>query len=137
MKKKVAKHLSLIDFLEEALNHLRIKWLDWNEFGEKRREFEWTGNEKTDKTQYRYQDKTTSAVYDGNFKNIHRSLVNYARIGYDNENYSRFNTRGLINCIETGIFDFSFKESKPQWQMELPDSLSSQVQVFNFLQKEN
>jgi hypothetical protein len=51
-------------------------------------------------------------VYDDNLKNIHRSLVNHARIGYDHENYSRFNTRGLINCMETGISDFYFKECK-------------------------
>jgi hypothetical protein len=50
MKKKVAKHLRLIDSLEEALNHLGIKWLDWDEFVEKRRKFEWTRNEKTNKT---------------------------------------------------------------------------------------
>jgi hypothetical protein len=81
IKKKVAKYLSLIDSLEEALNHLGIKWLDWGEFIEKRRKFEWTRNEKTNKIQFRFQDKTTGAVYDGNLKNIHRSLVNHARIG--------------------------------------------------------
>jgi hypothetical protein len=48
-------------------------------------------------------------MYDGNLKNIHRSLVNHARIGYDYENYSRFNTRGLINCMKTGISNFYFK----------------------------
>jgi hypothetical protein len=40
MKKKVAKHLNVIDSLEEALNHLKIKWLDWDEFVEKRRMFD-------------------------------------------------------------------------------------------------
>jgi hypothetical protein len=53
--------------------------------------------------QFRFEDLSTKTVYDGNLKNIHRSLVNHARIGYDHENYSRFNTRGLINCMETGI----------------------------------
>jgi hypothetical protein len=51
-------------------------------------------------------------VYDGTLKNIHRSLVNHARIDYDYENYCRFNTRGLINCMETGISNFYFKEYK-------------------------
>jgi hypothetical protein len=46
LKREVAKHLSLIDSLEEALNHLRIKWLNWDEFVEKRRKFEWTRNDK-------------------------------------------------------------------------------------------
>jgi hypothetical protein len=40
MKKKMVKYLSLIDSLEEALNHLGIKWLDLGEFIEKRRKFE-------------------------------------------------------------------------------------------------
>jgi hypothetical protein len=51
-------------------------------------------------------------VYDGNLKNIHRSFVNHTRIGDDYENYNRFNTIGLINCMESGIFNFSFKECK-------------------------
>jgi hypothetical protein len=45
-------------------------------------------------------------------KNINISLVNHARIVYDYEMYDRFNTRGLINCMETGISNFYFKEYK-------------------------
>jgi hypothetical protein len=40
------------------------------------------------------------------------SLVNHARIGYDYENHSRSNTRGLIKCIETDISNNYFKECK-------------------------
>jgi hypothetical protein len=97
MKRKVAQHLSIIDSLGKALNYLRIKWLDWVEFVEKRRKFEWTHNEKNNKARFRFRETTTGPIYDSNLKNIHRSLVNHARIGYDYENYSRFNTRGLIN----------------------------------------
>jgi hypothetical protein len=97
IRKKAAKHLSIIDSLEQALKHLGIKWLDRDEFFEKRRRFEWTLNEKTSKTQFRFQDETTGSIYDGNLKNIHRSLVNHARIVYDYEMYGRFNARGLIN----------------------------------------
>jgi hypothetical protein len=59
MKRKVAKHLSLIDSLEEALNHLGTKWLDWEDFVKERRKFEWTANEKTNKKQFKFEDKTT------------------------------------------------------------------------------
>jgi hypothetical protein len=33
-------------------------------------------------------------------------------LDYNYENYSRFNTRGLINYMETGISNFYFKECK-------------------------
>jgi hypothetical protein len=39
-------------------------------------------------------------------------LINQAWIGYNYENYSRFNTRDLINCLETGISNYYFKECK-------------------------
>jgi hypothetical protein len=112
MKRKVAKHQSLIDSLEEVLNHLGTKWLDWKDFVKERRKFEWTANEKTNKKQFKFEDKTTGILVKDNLKNIHRSLVNQARIGYDYENYSRFNTRGLINCMETGISNYYLKECK-------------------------
>jgi hypothetical protein len=37
LKRKVAIHLSLVGSLGKALNHLHIKWLDWDEFVQKRR----------------------------------------------------------------------------------------------------
>jgi hypothetical protein len=118
MKKKVAKYLSLIDSLEEALNHLRIKWLDWNEFVEKRRKFEWTRNEKTNKTQFRFKDKTTGAVYDGNLKNIHRNLVNHARIVYDYENIVDL-TQEVLLIVWRQIYPTStLRSAKLQWRME-------------------
>jgi hypothetical protein len=113
MKRKVTQHLSAIDSLRNALNQLEIKWLDLDEFVEKRRRYEWTHNEKKNKLQFRFQDITTKVIYDGNLKNIHRSLVNHAMIGYYYENYNRFNTRCLINCMETEIYNFYFKECKP------------------------
>jgi hypothetical protein len=42
MKRKVVQHLSVIDSLGKALNHLRIKWLDWDELVAKSWKFEWT-----------------------------------------------------------------------------------------------
>jgi hypothetical protein len=40
IEKKAAKHLSLIGSRGGALNHLSIKWLDWDEYKGKRRRFE-------------------------------------------------------------------------------------------------
>jgi hypothetical protein len=45
IKKWMAKHLSLIGFLEGALNHPSIKWLDCDEYKGKRRRFEWNPND--------------------------------------------------------------------------------------------
>jgi hypothetical protein len=70
-KRKVEKHLRLIDSLGKTLNRLHIKWLDWDEFKEKRRRIEWTTNKKTGKRMFRFEDLTTHANYDGNLKNTH------------------------------------------------------------------
>jgi hypothetical protein len=110
IKRKMTKHLSLIDSLEEGLNHLGTKWIDWEDFVKEMRKFEWTANEKTNKKQFKFEDKTTRILVESNLKNIHRSLVNHTRIGYDYENYSRFKTRGLIICMETVISNYYFKE---------------------------
>jgi hypothetical protein len=83
LNKKVAKHPDLLGSLDKALEHLNITWLDWDEFKNKRRKFEWTQNQKNDKLPFRIKDNTTKEVYTGNLKNIHRSLLSHARIIYD------------------------------------------------------
>jgi hypothetical protein len=45
-----------------------------------------------------------------NIKNIHRSLIEYSRITYGFQNYSRYNTIDLINCVETEVSNFFYKE---------------------------
>jgi hypothetical protein len=77
----VEKQLILIGSLEVALNHLSIKWLNWNEFKGKRRRFKWNTNEKTSKKQFRFEYIITGVNYEDNLNNIHLSLVNHARIG--------------------------------------------------------
>jgi hypothetical protein len=111
-KKKTAQHLDLLGSLEKALGDLNIDWLDWNDFKQKRRSFNWTLNEKTGKPQFRFIDKTTKETIEGNLLNFHKTIINHARIKYDYDNYTRFNTRGLINCIEAGMSNFYFKECK-------------------------
>jgi hypothetical protein len=91
---------------------LKIDWLDWNDFKQKRRSFNWTLNEKTGKPQFRFIDTTTKETIEGNLMNFHKTIINHARIKYDYHNYSRFNTRGLINCMEAGMSNFYFKECK-------------------------
>jgi hypothetical protein len=86
--------------------------LDCDEYKGKRRRFEWNTNEKTYNKQFRFEDITTDVNYEDNLKNIHPSLVNHARIGYDYGNTCRFNTRGLVNCMETGVPNFFFKDCK-------------------------
>jgi hypothetical protein len=86
--------------------------LDWNEFKRKRRSFNWTLNEKTGKLQFRFIDKTTKETIEGNLSNFHKTIISHAKIPYDYDNFRRFNTRGLINCMETGISNFYFKECK-------------------------
>jgi hypothetical protein len=108
----MAKHRSLIDSIGKTLNRLYIKWVDWDEFKEKRRRFEWTTDKKTGKRHFRFEDLITCVNYDSNVKNTHRSLVNHARISYDFDNYSKYNTRGLLNCMETGVSNFFFKKGR-------------------------
>jgi hypothetical protein len=60
------------------LNHLRTKWLDWEDFVKERRKFEWTANEKTKKKQFKFEDKIIGILVESNLKNIHRSLINQA-----------------------------------------------------------
>jgi hypothetical protein len=84
--------------------------LEWIEGGRKR--FEWNTNEKTGKKQFRFEYITTGINYEGNLKDVHRSLDNHARIGYDYENYCRFNTRDLVNCMEKGVSNIFLMECK-------------------------
>jgi hypothetical protein len=39
-------------------------------------------------------------------------LITHAKVKYDYDNYSRYNTRGLINCLESGVSNFYFRECK-------------------------
>jgi hypothetical protein len=39
-------------------------------------------------------------------------LITHSKVKYDYENYSRYNTRGLINCLESGVSNFYFREYK-------------------------
>jgi hypothetical protein len=50
--------------------------------------------------------------YKGRIENIHKSLITHVRVKYDFENYSRFNTRNLITCLETGVSNFYFRDCK-------------------------
>jgi hypothetical protein len=120
-KKKTAQHLDLLGSIDKALEDLKIDWLDWTDFKQKRRSFSWSTNEKTGKPQFRFVDKTTNETIEDNLTNFHSTLINHAKIKYDYDNFSRFNTRGLINCMETGISNFYFKECKARWLMVLQD----------------
>jgi hypothetical protein len=50
--------------------------------------------------------------YHGNIKNMHRNLIEHARKSHDFQNYSRFNTIDLINCMQIRVSNFFFKECK-------------------------
>jgi hypothetical protein len=39
-------------------------------------------------------------------------LISHTRVRYDVENYSRFNTRNLITCLETEVSNFYFRDCK-------------------------
>jgi hypothetical protein len=57
-------------------------------------------------------DQISKYEYKGNLENINKSLITCAKMKFDYENYSRFNSRGLIYCLETGISNFYFRECK-------------------------
>jgi hypothetical protein len=44
--------------------------------------------------------------------NVYRSLAENAKLAYDFQKYSRYNTRGLINCMEAEVSNFFFKKPK-------------------------
>jgi hypothetical protein len=95
------------------LNHLKIDWPDWERFKADRLNFEWTPNEKKNgKSQFRFIDARTKHEYSSRVENIHKCLIEHARIVYDYDNYSRHYTRGLINCLEIGVSNFFFRECK-------------------------
>jgi hypothetical protein len=54
-----------------------------DEFIKERRKFKWINNEKTEKEQFHFEDTVSHIKYEGKLKNIHRSLVNHARICYE------------------------------------------------------
>jgi hypothetical protein len=96
------------------LNHLKIDTPDWKLFQADRLNFEWTSNEKKNgKLQFHFIDARTKHEYSGKVENIYKCLIEYARNVYDFDNYSRYNTRGLINCLEAGVSNFFFKKGKP------------------------
>jgi hypothetical protein len=110
-KKKIVANQYLIGSFEKALNHLKIDWPDEKRFKADRLNFEWAPNEKKNwKLQFHFIDARTKHEYNGNVENSHKCLFEHARRVYDYDNYSRYNTRGLINCLEAGVSNFFFKE---------------------------
>jgi hypothetical protein len=86
--------------------------LNWTKFRRDGKAFEWDKKEKNAKLRFNSIYKVIKHEYKGNIENIHKGLIVHARMKYNYENFSRFNTRGLINCFETGISIFYFRECK-------------------------
>jgi hypothetical protein len=97
LREKMAVNQNLIHSLEAACNQLGIDWPDWTRFKREGKTFEWDKNERNGKHQFNFIDKATNHQYKGNVESIHKSLIVHARMEYDYEKFSRFNTRGLIN----------------------------------------
>jgi hypothetical protein len=95
--KKIASNQDLIGFFEKTLNHWKLDWPDWERFKADRLNFEWTSNEKKNgKLQFHFINERTKHEYCGKVENIHKCLIEHARIVYDYDNYSRYNTRGSL-----------------------------------------
>jgi hypothetical protein len=102
MKYKIAKNQDLLKTLEEALGKLNITWCDWEDFVIQRTGWDWKINEKDNgKKYFNFIDNVSKHKYIRRIENIHKSLISHARVKYDFDNYSRFNTRNLITCLET------------------------------------
>jgi hypothetical protein len=100
-KKKIAANQDLIGSFEKALNHLKIDWPYWEPFKTNRLSFEWVPNEKKNgKLQFHLINARTRPEYNGNIENIHQCLIEHGRIVYKYDKYSRYNQRGLMNCLE-------------------------------------
>jgi hypothetical protein len=75
--------------------------------------WDWKVNEKDNGRKYfNFIDRVSGHKYKGRIENIHKSLISHTRVPYDFENYSRFNTRNLITCLETGASNFYFRDCK-------------------------
>jgi hypothetical protein len=113
MTGKIAKNQDLVKALEDALGKLNITWCDWDDFKVQRTTWEWKTNEKDDnKSYFNFIDRSSKHKYKGRIENIHKSLISHTRVAFDFENYSRFNTRNLITCLETGVSNFFFRDCK-------------------------
>jgi SNF2 family DNA or RNA helicase len=102
------------------LSELNITWCDWDDFKWQSLGWDWKINEKDNgKKYFNFIDKTSEHKYKGRIENIHKSLIFHTRVAFDFENYSRFNTRNLITCLETGVSNFYFRDCKAPLSDEL------------------
>jgi hypothetical protein len=115
--KKLATNQDLIGTLEKALNQLKIYWLGGNTFKVERLKFESMKKDKKGKPQFRFRDQRTEAMIKDCLENVHKSLTNHARLVYHFQNYSSYNTGGLINWWKPEFRTFSSRSAKHQWQM--------------------
>jgi hypothetical protein len=104
----------VIKSFEEALKTLKVELPDWERFKREGLKFNWSVNEKTGNSEVIIIDKTSEHVYKGKVDNVHKMLITHAKVKYENENYSRYNTRGLINCLESGVSNFFLESAKLQ-----------------------
>jgi hypothetical protein len=113
LNKKIARNQDLVEDLKEALKELNIKWCDWEDSKLQGMNWEWKVNEKDEGKQYfNFIDTTSGHKYKGRKENIHKSVIAHSKVKFDYENYSRFNTRNLITCLDAGISNFYFRDCK-------------------------
>jgi hypothetical protein len=58
--------------LKKALEHLKINWLDWENFKRQRSKFSWNKNERNGKDKFNFEDILTNVKYHENIKNMHK-----------------------------------------------------------------
>jgi hypothetical protein len=113
LKGKIARNQDLVEDLEKALDAISIKWCDWDDFVLQGINWDWRTNEKDNNHQFfNFIDLTSEHKYKGRKENIHKSVVAHTKVQFDFENYSRFNTRNLITCLDTGVSNFYFRDCK-------------------------
>jgi hypothetical protein len=114
LKGRITKNQDLIFSLQEALDHLKIKWHDWSNFFDQGTKWDWSINEKKKggEKQFKFVEARSGYKYKGKAENIHKNLIAHARLGYNFNNYYRFNTRSLIGYTEAGVSNFYFRECK-------------------------
>jgi hypothetical protein len=104
LKGKITRNQDLNVSLDEALSELNIEWKDWEDFKLQGINWDWKCDEKDKgRKHFIFVDNMSKHKYKGRIENIHKSLITHVRVKYDFENYSRFNTRNLITCLETGV----------------------------------
>jgi hypothetical protein len=115
LQNKIPENQDLIKSLDKALDHLQLEWSDWKDFKNHSNDtdtWNFSDNEKSGQLQFNFKDLRSGSEIKGLLSNIHKSIIVHSKIPYNYDNFTKFNTRPLLGCLESGISNFYFRECK-------------------------